>query len=273
MNKAQSPGERLIGQAESRYTDVGDLRVHYKVIGDEGPDILLVHGGGCDLTFWESQVPALAERGRLLLLDLPGHGESTEPKGTRYSMALHARAINGVMEAAGANSAVIVGHSLGVPALREFYRRWPEKVSRFAALDGMLIYENPGLAFRLTMGLMNTFLCNYIWPVLVDGYTGERTPKWGVQKVNDFMKGAPKPLVRSFLSEMTHAETAFNDPIHVPLLAVYAPNTLWTDEMQERIRNINDQTELRVLANVSHFLMLDEPDQVNELLLEFIDRI
>ena len=55
------PGADQIASAESHYTQVDGIRVHYKLIGESGPVILFVHGGGCDLTFWELQVTALAQ--------------------------------------------------------------------------------------------------------------------------------------------------------------------------------------------------------------------
>ena len=71
---AQRPGEALIAAAPSQFAKIDDISVHYKFLGEGGPVTLLVHGGGCDLTFWELQVPALLESGSVLLLDLPGHG-------------------------------------------------------------------------------------------------------------------------------------------------------------------------------------------------------
>ena len=53
--------------APGRYTELDALSIHYKLIGNEGPVTLLVHGGGCDLTFWELQVEALAANGLSLI--------------------------------------------------------------------------------------------------------------------------------------------------------------------------------------------------------------
>ena len=258
--------------APGRYTELDALSIHYKLIGNEGPVTLLVHGGGCDLTFWELQVEALAANGRVLLLDLPGHGQSDAPEDLRYSMKLHGRAINRVMEAVGVNSAVVVGHSLGVPALREFYRGWPEKVGGFVALDGILIYQDPGWSMNLMIRLLNTWLYDYIWPRMVDAYTTQATPQWGRDKINASMKNAPKYVVRSFFTEMLHKETAVNDPLTVPVLAIYAETKMWTEEIRNQIRSLNDHARLVMMPDVSHFLMLDRPEETNRLLLEVGER-
>ena len=80
----------LIETAVSQTTTVDGLSIHYKVLGDTGPAVLLVHGGGCDMTFWTLQVEALAAGRQVLLIDLPGHGQSDSPPDIRYSMELHA---------------------------------------------------------------------------------------------------------------------------------------------------------------------------------------
>ena len=188
-------------------------------------------------------------------------------------MKLHGAAINRVMEAADVDSAMVVGHSLGVPALREFYRGWPDKVEGFVAVDGILIYEEPGFAMDAMTWLMDTWLYDYIWPPMVEGMTSEATPQWGRDKVNQSMKNAPHYLVRSFFTEMYHAETAVNDAIDVPLLAIYAENPTWTDEVEAQIRTLSDDAQLVMMPEVSHFLMLDRPEETNQLLIQFSQRI
>ena len=106
----------LIETAVSQTTTVDGLSIHYKVLGDTGPAVLLVHGGGCDMTFWTLQVEALAAGRQVLLIDLPGHGQSDSPPDIRYSMELHAKAMDAVFSATGVDQAIVVGHSLGGPA-------------------------------------------------------------------------------------------------------------------------------------------------------------
>ena len=270
---AQRPGEALIAAAPSQFAKIDDISVHYKFLGEGGPVTLLVHGGGCDLTFWELQVPALLESGSVLLLDLPGHGKSDTPEDVRYSMKLHARAIDAVMKKAGVSSAVVVGHSLGVPALRQFYRSQPGKVDGFVAIDGILLYEDMGFMISVLDWLLDSWLYDTIWPAIEAGFVTDSTPEWGRDKVVNSMTNAPPFVVKSFYPEMFHPETAINDSISVPVLAIYADAPTWTEEIQADIRAFNDRTRLVMMPDVSHFLMLDNPTETNRLLLEFISEL
>src|SRR5438093_4006907 len=81
-------------------------------VGGEGSPLLLVHGLGGAASNWIELAPLLAERHRLLVPDLPGHGGSTalpavagiEPFADRVGL---------VAEREGMLPAPVVGHSLG----------------------------------------------------------------------------------------------------------------------------------------------------------------
>ena len=47
--------------------------------GGDGPPLILIHGHGSAATSWFSLLPALAQRFRVLAVDLPGFGNSYAP--------------------------------------------------------------------------------------------------------------------------------------------------------------------------------------------------
>src|SRR5687768_7051777 len=88
--------DSIVESAPSRYAMLKGNRIHYKSLGDGKPAVVLVHGWSCDLTFWKEQVPALAGRVRVVLLDLPGHGKSDKPK-IEYTMDVFAKSVDAVL--------------------------------------------------------------------------------------------------------------------------------------------------------------------------------
>jgi pimeloyl-ACP methyl ester carboxylesterase len=115
-------------ESASRFATLDGMKVHYESYGAGRDAVVFVHGWTCDLTFWKAQVPAFAAKTRTLAIDLPGHGRSDAPR-TTYSMDLFARAIDAVMRDAGVDRAVLVGHSMGTPVVRQFYRRYRRRRS------------------------------------------------------------------------------------------------------------------------------------------------
>src|SRR3989442_10700990 len=106
------------------------MNVVYASRGRGEPALVFVHGWSCDRSFWEAQMasPTLARGRRLLAVDLPGHGESDKPA-IHYTMDLFARAIASVLDDAGVRRAVLVGHSMGTPVIRQFYRLHPSRTA------------------------------------------------------------------------------------------------------------------------------------------------
>jgi pimeloyl-ACP methyl ester carboxylesterase len=131
---AQQPAADKV---DSKYAKLDGARIHYQNYGKGKEAIVLVHGWGCNLGHWRYQVPAFAQRSRVIALDLPGHGLSDKPEIT-YSMDLFARAIDAVMRDAGVDRAVLVGHSMGTPVIRQFYRKYPDKTLALVIVDGGL---------------------------------------------------------------------------------------------------------------------------------------
>src|SRR5689334_2693335 len=63
-------------KTESYFAQVGTNRVHYLTAGQGTNAIVFIHGWACNAGFWREQIPVLEDKAKLVLIDLPGHGES-----------------------------------------------------------------------------------------------------------------------------------------------------------------------------------------------------
>jgi pimeloyl-ACP methyl ester carboxylesterase len=86
-----------------------------------GPKLLLIHGLGSSRAAWGPIVPALAKHRELLLVDLPGHGETSaeEDSGTFAGLA---RSLREFLAAQGLADVDMVGSSLGGRLVLEMAR-------------------------------------------------------------------------------------------------------------------------------------------------------
>ena len=96
---------------DDRELVVDGARLRYAVSGD-GPPLMLVHGLGGTVENWRALAPALAERHRVLVPDLPGHGQSEALPEARNLDAFVA-AVIALLDAENLERAVWIGHSLG----------------------------------------------------------------------------------------------------------------------------------------------------------------
>src|SRR5438874_3030270 len=61
-----------------RFTEVNGIKIHYNEAGS-GPVLICTHGGGPGANAWDNTkwaFDALAENFRVILMDLPGYGDS-----------------------------------------------------------------------------------------------------------------------------------------------------------------------------------------------------
>jgi pimeloyl-ACP methyl ester carboxylesterase len=107
-------------------------------IGGDGPPLVLVHGLGGTIENWRALGPALAERHRVVVPDLPGHGRS-EALAEAGDIDPFADAVLAIADAESASPAVWIGHSLGgLVGLRAAARR-PD------AVRGLVLAASAGI--------------------------------------------------------------------------------------------------------------------------------
>lgn len=104
------------------------VRVHYQVWGpSDGEPLLLVHGLGADHRAWIMQRRSFGSRYRCIALDNRGVGSSDKPVGP-YDLEVMARDALLVLDAAGHDSAHVVGVSMGGVLAQIIGVRAPERV-------------------------------------------------------------------------------------------------------------------------------------------------
>ena len=94
------------------------VRIAYSVSGTAETTLIFIHGGMSDRSFWEGQHTFLAERFRVVALDLAGHGESGQNRQV-WGMPQFGRVVVTVMDAEHVSRVVLIGNSLGGPAAIE----------------------------------------------------------------------------------------------------------------------------------------------------------
>jgi pimeloyl-ACP methyl ester carboxylesterase len=115
--------------------EFGGQIVTYSAGSEEAPLVVLIHGlGNAGAGDWQLVIPVLAERYRVLALDLPGFAHSS--KGNhRYGPRELARAVRGVVGQFTDEPFMLVGHSMGAAVSLAYADDFPGDLSRLVLVS------------------------------------------------------------------------------------------------------------------------------------------
>ena len=270
--RAEAPAD-VLDNAPSKFAKVGDLRVHYKSLGDGPTAVVLVHGWCCDHTVWREQAALLNGKVRVLALDLPGYGQSDKPR-TDYTMELFAKGVEAMMRDAGVEKAVLVGHSMGTPVVRQFYRLFPDKTKALVFVDGGLrpIFKDPAETERF-LGMFKEETFKDTAPRMLTGMLPPDTPAALRGRIEKLANAASPPVAISSMRNMLDPKVWTEDPVKVPAQALMAKSPFWTDEYKEYAKKLVPGLDYREFDGVGHFLFMEKPKEVNAALAEFLRKL
>jgi len=129
--------------------DVDGVQVAYVDAGPETADaVVLVHGLGENIGFWELNMLPLSRHRRVVAVDLPGYGRSDKPE-MAFTMAYYADVVEAVLAHLNIRRAVLVGHSMGGQVVLTSALRHPERVAGLilAAPAGIETFDAGEAAF------------------------------------------------------------------------------------------------------------------------------
>ncbi len=145
--------------ADSRFTTVEGLNVHYKRAG-AGPAVLLLHGSGSSLHSFDRVAALLSSSFDVIRPDLSGFG-LTGPRPDRdYRVQTYARTTAALLDSLGVQVASVVGNSLGGNIAWNFALDCPGRVHRLVLINatgypdkslplGLRLARNPLTRFLL----------------------------------------------------------------------------------------------------------------------------
>jgi pimeloyl-ACP methyl ester carboxylesterase len=236
------------------------------------PAIVFVHGWASARWFWDAQMEGLRGERRLIAIDLPGYGESEDVEAA-HSFSLYADAIVAVLDDAGVERAVLVGHSNGVPTVRQVWRRYPERTAGLVAVDGPLReFPESNAGWERFVALLGEPAFAETASRVVDQVTDGMPDEALRDEVRAAMLATPQRVMAGGIAANLGDGVWARDGVGVPLLVINSDASYWTAEYIDHVRGMGDDVEYEVIGGVSHFLMLDAPDRFNRLLLDWLER-
>lgn len=255
------------------YFDHDGCSLHYEEYG-RGAPVLLVHGLGSSCQDWEYQIPALAAQYRVIVVDVRGHGRSDKPR-ERYSMPGFSADIEALLEHLQLGPVHLVGLSMG------------------GMIGFQLAVDQPQLLKSLT-------IVNSAPEVKIKSFGDFRqfAKRWLLARVfsmETIGKGLGKNLfpapeqaelrhkiARRWARNEKHAYLASFSAIvgwgvqeklsriACPTLVVTAKYDYTPVALKEAYVRLIHEARLVVIEDSRHATPLDQPEEFNRILLEFV---
>lgn len=186
---------------------------------------------------------------------------------------LFAKGIDAVLRDAGVEHAVLVGHSMGTPVVRHYYRLFPAKTKALAFVDGALrpFTKDPAEAEKF----LSRFKEDTFKETALRSFAGmfsPATPKAAREQIERLVTGTDPKVAISSIRGMVDPKAWNEDPVKVPALALMARSPFWNDDCKAFVKKLVPGLEYREFDGVGHFLFMEKPKEFNDALVEFLKK-
>jgi len=257
---------------------VGDLQMHYRIVG-EGPPLVLIMGLSGDLTWWEPLVKELEGDFRLVLFDNRGAGLSDVPEG-KYSIPMFANDTAGLMACLGIPRAHVFGVSMGGMIAQEFVLRYPDRVDRLVlgcthtGGEGFTMPSAEAVQkMTLTRGKSPEEIARQTLSILFAPGFMQKNPETIEAMVRRFVDNhtARKPITQQFWAAMGHNCHERLPTIRKPtLLVTGAQDVLIPPRNTETLHARIPGSRLAYVEDTGHVFFIEAPKRVATLLKEHL---
>lgn len=238
-----------------------------------GPVLVLLHGFLESMDIWQSFSEKLSEKYRVILIDLPGHGQS-QMLADVHSMELMADAVNAILDHLDIEHCVMIGHSMGGYVALSFAEKYMNKLTGMGIFHSHALADtteakiNRGRAIQVVKENHKDFISSFI----PDLFTPENREKLSkeIARLQEISRQISKESVIAALEGMRHRTDKLKLLANttIPVLFIIGKQDPRTpmDKMMQQI-SLPKHAEVLILDGVAHMGYLEAFDKT----LAFID--
>lgn len=262
------------------------LRIRYIKAG-AGPNLVLLHTLRTQLDLFEKVVADLAKSFTVYALDYPGHGYSDIPHG-RYDADFFVNAVDGFLAALDLQEVTLCGVSIGGAISLIIAGRRSPRVAGVVAINPYDYFKGRGMTRSSFLGWIITVtsetpliggtvmrLRNFLImkAVLQGGVVNRQSIRPTLMK-EMYVVGNRPGHYRGFISLLRHAaswEKATQEyrNINIPVALIWGDKDWSRPDEREHDRSLIPGVQVVTVENGGHFLPLDRPKELQELIIRF----
>ncbi|HEX6023841.1 MAG TPA: alpha/beta hydrolase [Solirubrobacter sp.] len=250
-----------------------------------GAAVLLLHGFPDTGQLWKHQIPALQAVGlRTVVIDMRGFGASDKPQDVEpYRVPNHVADMVAILDELDIERARVVGHDWGAGVAWAMALMAPDRVERLVALSvgHPARFSKRSVAQREKSWYMLLFqfpeaediLRKNDWALAREWLASHPEHDEAIERLKE--PGALTAALNWYRASM-HPRNELRDAtfpnVTVPTLGVWSAedNFLLEDAMKHSGEHVDAEWRYERIEGAGHWMQLDAPDHVSELLVEFL---
>lgn len=271
--------EKTLDSVSSRYIALNDSKVHYKEYGQGQKSLIFIHGWGCDLNTWKYQFDYFKDKYHLVLIDLPGYGQSDKFE-QDYTIDLFAQSVSEVIRDLEIKNPVLVAHSMGLPVAIEVLKQLNAENAILVNIDGVY-FDFPTDSLEHNQykeglnGFANMFgVEDYKHNVeqFCNGFITESTPEDVRRYIISTMTQTPQSVGYQSMKSLIDEKYWDKKTLKNQTISIYAKTDELAPDNENLLRKQFPNLTYIEMDSVNHFLMMEKPKEVNKILEAFIKK-
>ena len=250
--------------------------------------VLLLHGFPDSRHVWRYQIPALLDAGyRVIAPDLRGYGESSRPEGVEnYDIDILARDVTGILASLEVKQAHIIGHDFGAGLAWYTVAIYPQYFTKLVALSvgvagnhGWHTIEQREASWYFDFfnkeGIAETALRANNFALFRKLIRNQGDPD---RFFRDLARPGALTAALNWYRASLKSWGAITEPpiyplITIPVMGVWSDRDHHLKEAQMKGSDINISGPWRYerINAAGHWMMLEKPEEINQLLLDFLN--
>ncbi|TGK02731.1 alpha/beta hydrolase [Leptospira langatensis] len=245
-------------------------KIFFKDEGNGSLPIVFVHSFAGNASHWEDAKNFLAQKRRVIRIELRGHGDSEPPRDGDYRIASMAKDIAAIVDSLQLPKFVLVGHSMGGSVALQYAGENPGRVAGLVLVD---TNGDPKEVPETVRNQIKEALHSSAYRETVDGYWDQLLshsfPKVKKRILEDLRK-APKEMVVRITSELLDYDP--NPSLRKytgPKLAI----VISENEDRFSLHRLQGGFSFHLVREAGHWLHLDQPLEFNHILETFLKKL
>ncbi|MEH1788644.1 MAG: alpha/beta hydrolase [Nostoc sp.] len=136
---------------QDQYIQVASDNIRYWCLGNKGSTLILLHGGGNCIEYWQDNILALAAHHRVYAFDMVGAGRSDKPASHDYFIGSGAEVLRAFMDALSIEKATVIGSSAGGAIALKLALTYPERLNKLVLVSSVGMSRKLPTLFRLAL--------------------------------------------------------------------------------------------------------------------------